>query len=335
MKYRMQAQAGNFTRSRKSAGCVSAIVILAAILISAPSAIAAQALWIANTGSTNIEQFQKSQLKETGVPHPRTIALPDDPVGIAFDRKGNLWTTVDGTELVEFSARLLSTLDKKSSPTPSAIITSSSFLELYGCNFDSAGNLWVADRSQAIFKISSTQLRAGSASVVPETTLTATTYFSGPQFVAFDKAGDMWVSDEDADAVYEFTPSQLAQGGDQTPRVINHGLSDPGELAFDHLRNLWVANYGTSNVVEFAKADLPGTGDPDPAVTLTSSNNILDGAWGLAFDQNNNMWVAAYNTGSIVKYGPVQQTAKHPVSPKVFLGGAQNDSYQIVFGPAS
>jgi hypothetical protein len=55
----------------------------------------------------------------------------------------------------------------------------------------------------------------------------------------------------------------------------------------------------------------------------------------LAFDVSGDMWVANYTTGSIMKFGPVQLANKNSQRPKIFLGGANNFSYQITFGPAS
>lgn len=314
----------------------AASAMLAVVACGAVSpAWAGQALWVANNASANLEQFQHRQLIETGLPRPNLIALLRNPLGLAFDRKGNLWITDGNTQVQEIAAKQLDKLGKKSTPTPSVTITSSSFQFLVGSNFDSAGNLWIADASGAIYELSASQLQAGSADLTPAITLTASANFNSPQFVAFDKTGDLWVSDEGANALFEFTPAQLAAGGNQVPRVISDGLAAPGELAFDHKKNLWVTNYDNSTVVEYSKADLASITNPAPAIAITSPNNILNGAWGLAFDVSGDMWVANYTTGSIMKFGPTQLTDKDSQRPKVFLGGANNFSYQITFGPTT
>ena len=86
-----------------------------------------QSLWVANNQSINLEQFKHSQLKETGLPRPNLIGLSSAPLGISFDRKGNLWTTTGGTQVQEITAKQLAKLEKKSTPTPAVTITSSSF----------------------------------------------------------------------------------------------------------------------------------------------------------------------------------------------------------------
>ena len=309
--------------------------LIAIVCAGASPVLAAQSLWVANNDSLNIEQFNQQQLKDSDIAHPSLIGTSAKPLGIAFDRKGNLWTTVGLLQVQEFTAKQLRSAGKSSSPTPAAVITSASFQDLVGSNFDAAGNLWIADASGAIYELSAAQLIAGTAVVTPALTITAPSYFSSPQFVAFDKLGNLWVSDEGANSLFEFTPTELGAGGDQVPRVINSGLSAPGQLAFDHKQNLWVANYDNATVVEFAKADVQASGSPAPMATITSPNSILNGAWGVAFDQRNYMWVANYRTGAIVKFGPVQLTSKHPLRPKIFLLGAQDFAYQITFGPTN
>ena len=306
-------------------------VMLAISSAFAPPVWALAALWIANNSSNNLEVFGKKQQTITGVAHPGEVATSGSPLGIAFDRKANLWTTIGGTELQEFTKRTLARMQR--APSPSAVVTSTSFEKLVGCNFDRAGNLWIADAAGSIHELSATQLNAGTALVVPAAELTAPGHFVSPQFVAFDKTGNLWVSDEDANAVFEFTPNQLQSGGDEVPRVLNTGLALPGELAFDRKGNLWVANFGAADAAEFSKSSLAGGGSPAPIATIVSRNNILNGAWGLAFDQTNDLWIANYNTGAVMKFGPAQLLMKHPLLPKVFILGAQNFAYQITFGP--
>lgn len=308
------------------------LVVIASGAIS--SAWSGQSLWVANNQSVNIEQFKHNQLASTGLPRPDLIGLSSNPLGISFDHKGNLWTTTGGNQVQEITAKQLVKLAKTSMPTPAVTITSSSFQSLVGSNFDSAGDLWIADASGAIYELSAAQLKAGSADLTPAITLTASGDFDSPQFIAFDKAGDLWVSDEDASAVFEFTPDQLV-GGNQVPRIITDGLAAPGELAFDHKKNLWVTNFENATVIEYSKADLASTINPAPTIAITSPNNTLNGAWGLAFDVSGDMWVANYTTGAILKFGPVQLTNKNSQRPKVFLGSANNFSYQITFGPTS
>lgn len=330
-------QVRDFPRSRSAARGLlcAASAMLAVIACGAVSpAWSGQSLWVANNESTNLEQFKHNQLTSTGLPRPNLIGLSSDPLGISFDRKGNLWTTTGGNQVQELTAKQLLKLAKKSTPIPAVTITSSSFQALVGCNFDSAGDLWIADASGAIYELSAAQLKAGSADLTPAITLTASGDFDSPQFVAFDKAGDLWVSDEDASAVFEFTPDQLV-GGNQVPRIITDGLAAPGELAFDHKKNLWVTNFDNSTVVEYSKTDLASITNPAPEIAITSPNNTLNGAWGLAFDVSGDMWVANYTTGAILKFGPVQLTNKNSQRPKTFLGSANNFSYQITFGPTS
>ena len=58
--------------------------------------------------------------------------------------------------------------------------------------------------------------------------------------VAFDPAGNLWVSVVAEDKVVMFTAAQVAAGGRPTATVERKGLGSPQGLAFDGAGNLWV-----------------------------------------------------------------------------------------------
>jgi sugar lactone lactonase YvrE len=112
--------------------------------------------------------------------------------------------------------------------------------------------------------------------------------------IAFDGAGNMWVLNNVADNVVEFTPAQFQTGGAPSPTVtISLGtaenFTDPLAMAFDAHGNLWVIAGGQENLLEFTSSQLATTGTPTPA--LERSLNVMYPFY-IAFDPSGNFWIA-------------------------------------------
>jgi streptogramin lyase len=301
-------------------------------------------LWVAFDDGGGIASYTSAQLKKSGTPTPTLMGTFTYATGLAFDKSHNLWAVVDtgASEVVEFTPAQLKNLKHNPTPTPPVIITSTStFSRLEGCNFDQDGNLWVVDHmGGSIDELSKVQLAAGSANLTPAIVITSSE-LDGPTFVTFDETGNAWVDSEDNSKIAEFSASQLKSGGPKSPKVLlsddgSGSLDEPGEIAFDKDGDLWVPNYDADRVVEYAKNLLATTGDPTPTATLSGA--IFDGPWGAVFDSSGNLVVMNYGNGTIAKFTPKQlkNLSKNGApAPKVSLTGAEIDSYQIIFGPAS
>jgi len=117
---------------------------------------------------------------------------------------------------------------------------------------------------------------------------------SGPQGVAFDRSGNLWVSNSNTNTLVEFTKAALSQSSPKPVVTISAGpsgnLNGPGGLAFDSAGNLWVANTGVTTVVEYPKAELTKSGAPAPVLTI--SNNSFNVPFGVAFDKAGDLWVS-------------------------------------------
>jgi streptogramin lyase len=302
-------------------------------------------MWIAGEGSSTVDEVLPNQRKHSGVVSPTILngSSVDAPCGVCFDKSKNLWVTGFGDTVLEFTPAQLKKLRTTSDPTPNVTITSSSFLDTIGCTFDKNGNLWIVDDViEGVLQISKAQLNAGSGDITPAITITSTATFVTPNFPIFDKSGNLWITEESAAEVVQFTPNQLTSSGDQAPAVVlsddgNGSLDEPGQPGFDGKGNLWVPNFTNSTVVMFKKSDLGASGSPTPAVTLNSasvmSSQSLDGPWGLAFQGKGTLWVANYTSGNISKFIPSQLKMSGSPVPKVFLKGIESQMYQITFGP--
>jgi DNA-binding beta-propeller fold protein YncE len=99
----------------------------------------------------------------------------------------------------------------------------------------------------------------------------ACTNLCSPGEIAFDQKGNLWVPNEDANTVVEFTKDQLAGSGKPSPAVtLNSGIFDaPWGAVFDNSGDLVVMNYSDGTIAKFASYQLKASGAPIPEVAVT------------------------------------------------------------------
>ncbi len=228
-------------------------------------------LWVIDQSGQAVE-YDVSDLGADGSPSAKVTitGLPSIPLGGAFDDAGSLWiASFAGNTVVEFRADQLLV---DGAPTPNVTITG--FDAPVGVAFDAAGNLWVANSTpNTVVMFTPAQLLVGGA-LVPEVTISANAgSLSLPTGVAFDAAGNLWVSNGGSATVVKFTLSQLAASGSPAPDVTisaNAGsLALPVGLAFDNSGDLWVDNGGGGSLVQFSGVGgLSGAVSPVPTTTI-------------------------------------------------------------------
>lgn len=299
-------------------------------------------LWVGIYAAPGIQRYSPRQLKRSGDPTPSALSTFDFVSGLAFDKKHNLWATVeDGNtfELVKFTRAQLKSLHSTPNPTPAVVIASSQFEYPNGLAFDHAGNLWVADaQASELFEFSSTQLQSSGADVAPAIAISSAD-LDGPFFVIFDKRGDAWASNYyGGKTIVEFTAGQLSTTSTQSASVVisddgNHSIDGPAQIALDRHGNLWVADFYSSTVVKFSKAQIAQSGDPTPVVTLSGPD--LDSPWGLIF-VHRNLVVANYDTGTIARFKAKQVKTSGTPTPVAYLNANTNAATsvsQMIAGP--
>jgi sugar lactone lactonase YvrE len=168
-----------------------------------------------------------------------------------------------------------------------------------------------------------------------------------PIGLAFDAHGNLWVANNSASSIVEYTPSQLATSGSPAPAVTLTGsaINFPNEIAFDHAGNLWITNsvyadsgggfHSKGRIVEYAAQDLAATGSPTPLVVINTprvSGNSLP--TGLAFDDSGNLWFADIAEPAIGEYSAASLTAGGNTPPVVIITSATSVSgVGIAFNP--
>ena len=187
-----------------------------------------------------------------------------------------------------------------------------------GMAFDSSGNLWVVDFSNhRILQFKppfatgmNASLVIGQANFTSSVAATTNSGLTGPEFIAFDGSGNLWVTDTFNNRVLEFKP--LFADGMTASLVIGQtdfvshgaattasGLDFPTGAAFDRNGNLWIADTDNSRVLQFKPPFANGMsaslvlGQANFTTnTAATTQNGLRRPFGLGFDSSGDLGVA-------------------------------------------
>jgi sugar lactone lactonase YvrE len=212
-------------------------------------------LWVTNRFGLNVVEFTPSQLEAGGAPIPNTTIYSANfgaPEGIQFDTSGTLWIAdIAASEIFAFKAATLAAAQGTVTITAPDIINSSA--SIFGPTdviVQSSGDQWVANLGgNNLLEFAAADV-AMSGSPAPITTITATSVttptgvalsLDSPQGLAFDKKGNLWVSNalsDNAGSIAEFTPAQIAADGSPNPAVFldsdvdGFNMNDPVLISF-------------------------------------------------------------------------------------------------------
>jgi sugar lactone lactonase YvrE len=118
--------------------------------------------------------------------------------------------------------------------------------------------------------------------------------------LAFNSAGDLFVSSQANDLIYEFAPG-ASGSANPIAEIDSSAFDGPTDVAIDPSGDLWVANSYGGNILEFA----PGANGPaNPINTISGSNTQLVRPYGLTFDGSGNLWVADQFGESVLEFAP-------------------------------
>jgi secreted PhoX family phosphatase len=212
-----------------------------------------------------------------------------------------------------------------------------------GLAFDPAGNLWVADsannRVLGFMPPFSNNMSAsyvmGQPDFVGNGSGIGADRLNYPIGVAFDRDGNLWVSDTRNNRLLEFdSPFHNGMNASvvigqsnfwsNSSSLSRNALSGPWGITFDASGDLWVADVGNSRVLEFQPpftsnmnaslvvGELDFTRDDCNPLTLPLSSNgkcgtrtILNVPWQVAFDPSGDLWVAeGWNSGRLLEFKP-------------------------------
>ena len=255
-------------------------------------------------------EFTPTQLAKLGTVNNPTPAVTIEsssfkfPQQAAFDLRGNLWVTDNGSNAI-YVFTVAQQAATAMSATPAVKVTSApAFNGPLGIAFDYSGNLYVANNgTTTIFGFKARTLptvgnaSSGTSNLVPSVTLSddGSGSVQGPWGLAFDSYGDLWSTNSNApNTVVGYSPAQLAMGGALTPSLTfssvavsgNQTLVAPNGIAFDMYGDVvvdssaapfGVAGYGPEQQVT------TNTSGPVPDVFLVGSATTLNAPAGITF----------------------------------------------------
>ncbi len=286
-----------------------------------------------------IVAYDEAQLRAGGAAAPTVVrgsgltAVGD----IAFDLHGNLWASDRTTGLAAYPMNTLGIAADRV-----AALKIPGYTEIVSLAFDGGGNLWAA---QALAEQPADRIvrwSEASLQVDPLTTNTLTRMVAhnleltsaelkGPVDMAFDAAGNLWVTSRDKHQVLMFSVAQLAAGGNVAPAVVLKarvtgpivgGFDRPIGLSFDATGNLWAG--WEAALLRFAPAQLAASATIDDPHRVQPQGQGGAGVSDAphAIDALGGMWLSRAQIGgpaALVRLPPAALTAGGKQAPMEIL----------------
>ncbi len=251
-------------------------------------------LWVRGQtlGEPSLMRYSALALSGTGTPiADRSIIIQglncEGPGDLAFDESGNLWVSIGcQSKVVRLTPAQLSL---SGSVIPSLQI--SNLVRPEGLAFDAVGNLWVADNTH-LRRFDAVRLTTNISTAADLratfTTPTPPTPGADELFVnhiAFDLAGELWVSTYEQDAIFRVESAIVVATGLQDNEVTRilylDSFTTPRGFAFDNNGGLLIG-YTTSTFARFTPLQLttnvvlPSTATPQRIYTSASILGFAD-----------------------------------------------------------
>jgi sugar lactone lactonase YvrE len=244
-------------------------------------------LWVADFDVDTLRMYTLAQRTGGGSPTPTiTIVSPSlsDPEQIAFDSQGTLWVADDNNGLIGFTHAQLTA---SGTVTATYVITDTTTnAGTYAVAFDASGNAWVAGSNfNHLSKYTASQLTA-SGSPVPTVVIDDNAgSLQFPSALAFDAAGNLWVANDDANTVVQYTSAQLGANGSPVPAITLTlaNNADPFGVAVDNRGTVWVSDDNNSTIIGIPASQLT-TGTPASPIVIASSGAAIESPEQLVFD---------------------------------------------------
>ena len=198
-------------------------------------------------GQSSFTSSANSSIPASSV--PATQATLYGPIAMVFDRSGNLWVSdFVFNRVTEYAPPFLNGMNatlELGQPSGSLQFTSrlarapgSGLSAPVDLAFDSSGNLWVVDRGNnrvveyvpPFVDGESPTTTIGQRLLNTNNASTTQTGLDGPESIAFDPSGNLWVVDQTNNRVLEFDASSLKSSGPSATLEIGHA-SGPGQFS--------------------------------------------------------------------------------------------------------
>lgn len=312
---------------------------------------ASHRLWVADANGGQILGIGGDDLEESGSPTAGAIVTGlTSPGAMAFGPGGNLWVTDDNRVEVYANADLAT-----GGAAAPAITLSGSAIDdgsspgVADLAFDRNDSLWVVHQAgNRVMRFDATSLAATGE---PSAAVTVSgPSLSGPQTLALDVQGNLWVSGESMSVVrYDSTRlgTDVADAADvsfdgQTPEPVVGPLGGASALAFDGAGNLWAAHFAANVVARYTPREIDEASDPEsedfgvitPVVQVRVPVDIL--LEDVAFDEEDGLWITGA-AGQVDRLSPDQLRVAADATPATLLtpaGLAYSSGLAFLPGPA-
>jgi streptogramin lyase len=233
------------------------------------------AAMLATSGAKTADLTIDSPELEGGTPRSTSLA---------FDKGGNLWSTVGWKgEVVRFSA---TQLVASGSPVPGVIL--GGFNGPRGLAFDKDGNLWLGNAGEnKVLRFDAAHLgtsgmTAADLTIVAKSPAPVILDRSNPSSLAFDKSGNLWVSYEGGMVMLPAADLTGTGSKELTPAIqITVSVTAlPEGIALDEGGGLWFAA-SAGAFARLAPAQLTSGGAQTPGTIITSTDVMSAGDFAL------------------------------------------------------
>jgi len=237
-----------------------------------------------------------------------------DPVGLAVDSAGNIYTANDsGSQVFVFASGTTGNVAATRTFTPTI------GLQTEGLLVDGSGNEYVSSVGSASIAVMAPNV---SGSVVPARVISgSSTTLNSPQGMTLDGSGNLYVTDRGTHAIDVFAPG--ASGNIAPIRSItgwNTLLQHPSAVAIDASGRIIVADGASCCSGGFVLVFASGaSGNVAPVAQLVGATTGLLTPSGVAIDPGGGYWISDASANTLSKFAPA---ANGNVAPLVTIGGS-------------
>jgi GH18 family chitinase/sugar lactone lactonase YvrE len=172
-------------------------------------------------------------------------------------------------------------------------ITSAGYFSTYLTPTTTASSQLALDGAGNLYYMNSTSVVEVYPNLTTKTLVTGLT--ASPKGLAVDAAGNVYVANSNANAIWEYTPSNGKTTILSIPKIAGLALSLPCGLALDNNGNLYIGDAGNHRVVEVSLASLSTS---SVVATVSGAAEAIQ----LAAGNNGNLYIADGNGGQILKW---------------------------------
>jgi sugar lactone lactonase YvrE len=235
-----------------------------------------------------------------------------------------LWLTQTNGDGAQVQAYDADQLASRGDQTPSASL-SPKLNNVGAIRVDGKGRLWIGTNTGKLVAYNASHL-GSSGSAAPDIVLDGPSLCEaetpcGPNAIAFDREGGLWVST--LHRIVKFAAGSYGASGQPSAAVTIHSADapDPRALAFDQQQNLWVGDAGGA-LLKFAAARLARdiTGAADVAIFAQQPGPVMIGLGdpeGLAIDADDKVWVGYFGGNDLVRFDKSELAHSAPVDAPI------------------